>query len=149
MRAISHAVACLLLVALGAGCGDDAVVAREPATVDPAPTDPGPVVAHPEKGAGFGMAALIQGSLALTDGCLTVGGYPAMWPHGTTRDAEAQAVVLPDGAVAAVGDTVGGGGGFPYLSDLDPEVAEQFEGCPFNKAEEVAQFNAGEVVEVG
>lgn len=137
------AAAPVLLLALVAACGDD-----DSADADSSSNGNGPVVAHPAKGDGSGMEALIEGPLTLTNGCLLVGEFPVVWPYGTTWDAETEAVRLSDGQVAALGDRVSGGGGYPYLSDLGTEFAEPLADCPTNEYEEVAMFNAQEQVTV-
>ncbi len=38
-----------------------------------------------------------EGSLRTSSGCLLVGEFPAVWPHGTTWDVNGQAVQLSDG----------------------------------------------------
>lgn len=136
------AAANLLLLAAVAGCGDD-----DSADVDSSSNGNGPVVAHTAGGSG-GNGALIEGSLTMSGGCLLVSEFPVIWPYGTTWDAEAQAVRLPDGQVVALGDRVNGGGGYPYLSDLGAEFAEPLADCPTNTYEEVAMFNAEEQVTV-
>ena len=66
--------------------------------------------------------ALIEGTLALIDGCLAVGINETMfvlvWQPGTTWDAATEQVVLPGGRRAAVGDVVRGGGGYHAVADL-------------------------------
>ena len=104
----------------------------------------GPVVAHREAGDGGGMEALIEGPVALSERCLMVGEFSVIWPHGTSWDDDLGAVRLSDGRVVALGDRVSGGGGYPYLSDLGPDLAERLADCPTNAYGEVASFNAGE-----
>jgi hypothetical protein len=143
---VSHlrlAAASLLFLAPVSACGGDSS-----ADVASSSNGTGPVVAHPAEGDGSGNAALIEGPLTMSSGCLLVGGFPVVWPHGTTWDAEAQAVRLSDGQVVALGDRVSGGGGYPYLSDLGSEFAEPLAGCPTNEYGEVAMFNAGEQITV-
>ena len=94
------------------------------------------------------MAALIEGPLIMSNGCLLVGEFPVVWPYGTTWDAKGQTVQLFEGQVVALGDRVSGGGGYPYLSDLETELADPLADCPMNKYEEVATFNAGEQITV-
>ena len=94
------------------------------------------------------MQALIEGTLTLSEGCLLIGEYPVIWPHGTTWDGESQVVELPDGQVVADGDRLRGGGGFPYLSDLQARVAEPLSHCPTNEWGEIAVFNADERITV-
>ncbi|GAA4687157.1 hypothetical protein [Nocardioides nanhaiensis] len=137
-----------LLSALLPGCGQ----ADDPPTgprADTGAPEAGPVVAHLSPGAGDGMAALIQGPLELTGDCLLVGGYPVVWPHGTTWDAEAGRVRLPDGEAVGEGDRVSGGGGYLYLADLGPDLADPLAACPVNEYGEVAMFNPGEEITVG
>jgi hypothetical protein len=138
------AAATLLLVALVApSCGDagGADDVRSNSTVD------GPVVAQPE-GNGDGDDALIEGTVRLSSGCLLVGEFPVIWPHGTRWDADTEAVQLSDGQVVALGVRVKGGGGYSHMSDLRPEFAEPLAGCPTNEYEEVAMFNAAEQITV-
>jgi hypothetical protein len=144
--AVKHlglAAANVLLLALVVACGDD-----DSADVDSNSNGNGPVVAHPARGDGSGMTALIEGPLAMSKDCLLVGEFPVVWPYGTTWDAEGQTVQLSDGQVVALGDRVSGGGGYPYLSDLGTEFAEPLADCPTNKYEEVAMFNAEEQITV-
>lgn len=143
--AVKHlrlAAASLLCLALTA-CGGDAS-----ADVASSTNGTNPVVAHPAAGDGSGLDALIEGPLTMSGGCLLVGEFPVVWPHGTTWDADAQAVQLSDGQVIALGDRVSGGGGYRHLSDLGPEFAEPLADCPTNEYGEVAIFNAGEQVTV-
>lgn len=134
----------LLLLALGlVACGEGGGSGVTTST----PTGNGPVVAHPE-GSSDGMQALIQGTLSLSGGCLLVGEFPVIWPHGTTWDAENQTVELPDGHEVALGDQVRGGGGYPYLSDLRASFARPLADCPTNEYGEIAAFNADEEVTV-
>ncbi|MQW78186.1 hypothetical protein GHK92_20165 [Nocardioides sp. dk4132] len=137
------AAANLLLLALVVACGED-----DSADADPSSSGNGPVVAHRAEGDGSGDGALIEGSLAMSGGCLLVGDLPVVWPYGTTWDAEAQAVRLSDGQVVASRGRVSGGGGYHYLGDLAAEFAEPLADCPTNKYEEVAMFNAGEQITV-
>ncbi|MBC2934450.1 hypothetical protein [Nocardioides sp. zg-1228] len=137
------AAASLLVLALGAACGGD-----ESAVVASTSNGNGPVVAHPAEEDGSGASAQIEGPLSMSSGCLLVGGYPVVWPYGTTWDADAQAVRLSDGQVVALGDRVSGGGGYPHLPDLGTEFAEPLTDCPTNEYEEVAMFNAGDQITV-
>ena len=140
MGCLSLTAATVLLLTLGA-CGDDAnkQVAQANAS--------GPVVAH-YSGGGDGNAALIEGPLTMSEGCLMVGEYPVVWPHGTTWDPDQRAVLLSDGRVIALGDRVSGGGGYPHLAELETKYADPLAKCPTNKYGEVAMFNAGEEIEV-
>lgn len=131
----------LLFLAL-TGCGDDSTDSASGSN------GTGPVVAHPAAGDGSGHAALIEGPLTMSGGCLLVGEFPVVWPYGTTWDEDAQAVRLSDGRVVALGDRVSGGGGYPYLSDLRSEFAKPLADCPTNEYGEVAMFNAGERITV-
>lgn len=118
------------------------------AQVSPGPTGDDPVVAHPAAGSGLGLQALIVGSLTMSNGCLMVGEFPVVWPHGTTWEPKNQAVHLADGQVVALGDRVRGGGGYLYLSDLGADFAESLADCPTNQYGEIAVFNAGEQITV-
>ena len=94
------------------------------------------------------MAALIEGRLTMSDGCLMVREFPVVWPHGATWDAEGQAVRLADGQLVGLGDRVSGGGGYLHVAVLATEVAAPLQDCPMNKYEEVATFNPGEQLTV-
>jgi hypothetical protein len=142
VRHLRLAAANLLLLAAAAACSDQGGTASDSNT-----DGNGPVVAHPE-GNSDGADALIEGPLTMSSGCLLVGEFPVVWPHGTTWDAEGEAVQLPDGQGVALGDQVSGGGGYPHLSDLGAELAEPLAGCPTNEYEEVAMFNAEEQITV-
>ena len=137
------AAASLLVLALVAVCDGDGR-----GDVDSGSNGSGPVVAHPDRGDGSGTDALIEGPLTLSGGCLLVGEFPVVWPYGTTWDAQAQAVRLSDGQVVALGDRVSGGGGYPSLSALAAAFADPLAGCPLNRYQEVAMFNAGERITV-
>lgn len=143
VRHLRLAAASLLFLAPVAACGGE-----NSADVASSSNGTGPVVAHPAEGDGAGNDALIEGPLTMSSGCLLVGEFPVVWPHGTTWDAVAQAVHLPDGQAVALGDRVSGGGGYPYMSDLGTELAKPLADCPTNKYGEVAMFNAGERITV-
>lgn len=154
MRCAAPTLAATLVVALGAcGGGEQGKRASDgergpTASGQPGPSGSnGPVVAH-SAGSSDGASAMIEGPLTMSKGCLLVGDYPVVWPHGTTWDADQDAVILPDGQVAAVGDRVSGGGGYPYLSDLAPELADPLADCPTNEYGEIAAFNASEQITV-
>lgn len=142
-RQLSLVAAVLLVLALAAACGDDAS-----GEVQWSANVSGPVVAHAAKGDGSGDAALIEGVLTVSSGCLLVNGFPVVWPYGTTWDPGAQSVRLSDGQVVALGDRVSGGGGYPSLSALAAAFAEPLADCPMNQYQEVAMFNAGERITV-
>ena len=90
------------------------------APVDPPAADAGPVVTTGPLDAS--EEALIEGTLALIDGCLVVGTdetmFVVVWQPGTTWDAAAEQVVLPDGGRAGMGDFIVGGGGYHAVADL-------------------------------
>lgn len=87
--------------------------------------------------------------MSIDDGCLLVGDTPVVWPHGTTWDADARTVRLPQGEAIAMGDRVLGSGGYPYRSNLGDRLAEALKDCPVNAHEEVAMFNTGEQIILG
>lgn len=102
------AVAALgLLVCLGTGLWPGARAADGP--VDGAAD--GPVIANAEDWNGQPLAQ-VEGELALVDGCLLLGADVVFWPHGTSWDEERQAVQVEGAAVAVVGETFRGGGGY-------------------------------------
>ncbi|MCB0968575.1 MAG: META domain-containing protein [Ilumatobacter sp.] len=82
----------------------------------------GPVMYAARRDGGDVMAAEIIGTLELDGECLyTVFDgirYPVLWPYGTTWNAEAKSVVLPDGSTLAMGDEVYGGGGYLYADTI-------------------------------
>ena len=84
----------------------------------------------------------------MSGGCLLVGEWPVVWPHGTTWDAQGRTVHLADGEVVRLVDEVSGGGGYLHLPDLPPDLADPLADCPTDEHDEVAVFNAGEPVTV-
>jgi hypothetical protein len=122
--------------------------AREPA----GPVVDGPVFAAGDEGNGVGLTALVAGRLRMEDGCLLLAGIPVVWPYETTWDADAEAVVLSDGARAAVGDEVSGGGGYLHVDRLtaqsNGEFTERLRACPTDEWGQVAVFNRDEPVAV-
>ena len=64
-----------------------------------------------------GAVALLEGSLAVVDGCLGITGADdtdvvVVWPHGTeVTDSEPPTIDLPDVGEVTVGDEVSVGGG--------------------------------------
>jgi hypothetical protein len=98
-----------------------------------------------------GMAAEVNGVVALRDGCILVDDNPAVWPEDTSWDAENRSVRLPNGASVALGQQVYGGGG--YYDDMDvvrdlfgDDVADKAAPC-LGDTGEVAVFNPGSDVE--
>lgn len=155
VKHVRRAAAAALLVVLAAGCGAEGGAedraedrAEDGARPDAGSTETGPVVAHPSEGDGSGMTALVAGPLTMVRGCLMVGEFPVVWPHGTTWDAEDRTVQLADGQAVGLGDRVSGGGGYPHRSDLGAEFAEPLADCPTNTWEEIAMFNPGESIDV-
>jgi len=104
-----------------------------------------------------GDAAFVGGSVELDgDRLLLVlddpPGYPVIWPAGTRWQDDPPAVVLADGTVVAVGEQVGGAGGYVQPEDLPPgvgaDVAAAATGCVGDSGE-VAFFNPGSQVTPG
>lgn len=121
----------------------------------------------PPSGGGDQLAAIVGGVIVLDRGCLLLDQYahfadladppdpaavryPVIWPAGTTWDDATQTVVLPDGVRAAIGESVGGGGGYLYEDAIavvtDPNTAARAAACA-GPTGEIAWFNpGGEVV---
>ncbi len=68
------------------------------------------------------MDALIEGALAIEDGCTSIGSdghvYGLVWPAGTTWQSEASTVTIADGTVLTAGLTIASAGGQQSLDDL-------------------------------
>lgn len=93
-----------------------------------------------------GEDALITGVVALEDdGCVTVDGFVAAWPPGTTWDVVTESITLPDGSVVVEGDSVEGGGGY-HSDSLEFFVADEGAAvaldCASRRSGEVAIFNS-------
>jgi hypothetical protein len=98
------------------------------------------------------MAALIRGPVRLTGDCLFIGNDPVIWPTGTTWDDEADAVVLNDGTVVAVGATVSGGGGSLSAADVaevfNEELADAVRACAPDGRPAASVFNPDQGLQV-
>lgn len=95
---------------------------------------------------GDSEAAMIQGLLALEDGCLYVrneewGPSALLWPFGTTWDAETQEVVGLDGSRATVGERLVTGGGYGTAEHYQEQRRLIGEGL----AEAAVACTAGEI----
>ncbi|WP_135850189.1 hypothetical protein [Serinibacter arcticus] len=80
--------------------------------------------------------AEINGALTLTDGCLTVSGYPLSLPDDAVWDPEARSLLV-DGNVYATGNIVTWGGAYSSTDragDLPP-------GCPSGELAQAYTFN--------
>ncbi|MEN8040778.1 MAG: hypothetical protein ABFR95_04675 [Actinomycetota bacterium] len=105
-----------------------------------------------------GTDADVHGEVELEGNCLYLmhpdadERYPIVWPRGTSWDADESAVRLRDGTLVYPGDTISGGGGFPYASRLDDYTSaagrELAGACVDNTHDEIAVFNSGENLEV-
>ncbi|WP_346385449.1 hypothetical protein [Nocardioides sp.] len=99
-----------------------------------------------------GMAALIRGPVRLVGDCLFIGSAPVIWPTGTTWDDEADAVVLNDGTLVAVGATVSGGGGSLSAADVagvfNEELADAVRACAPNGRSAASVFNPDQRLQV-
>ncbi len=85
--------------------------------------------------------------LSLDDDCLLLDGIPVLWPEGTTWNPSAEAVRLSNGDLAAMGDSVIGGGGFyGDLQDVSrlfgSDIADSARPC-IDSTGQVAVFNLG------
>lgn len=98
----------LVLALLAGWIAYEVLVDQEEASTD------GPVIAN-EDANGYNTA-LVSGPLALTDGCLTIKDFVAVFPYGTSWDEDAQAVEFggdfDDADPVAVGEDFHGGGGY-------------------------------------
>jgi hypothetical protein len=91
-----------------------------------------------------GLDALIEGTLALHDGCVVLESedkevwYPVVWPAGTSiASSDPFVISLPSGVELAIGEKVSGGGG--YLKPESVEVEIPRECLP--ETNEIAVFN--------
>ena len=147
-----------ILVALGVwaliwGPDGDGEVPSEPLTTTiPSGNTDGPLIRASLPYDDGGEDAEVGGVLLLRDGCLVFeygedaafGHLPIIWPGGTSWDAAAEAVVLPDGERVDIGDDVRGGGGYPYadaLGWLDADAQQLAAACADSEWDEVARFN--------
>ena len=115
----------------------------------------GPVV-EGNRGSG-GDGAEVFGTLVIEESCAYLvwtepeTRYPVIWPHGTLWDADARAVVLPDGSPVHEGGEVYGGGGY-HSSNLDlytnQEGVDLLLSCVDIEYGEIAVFNSSGDVEV-
>lgn len=92
-----------------------------------------------------GMDAVVEGALALREGCVVLEGpdgqswYPVVWPSGTRIDSTDPLVLaLPSGDDLALGAAVTGGGGYLQPASMDVEIPAS---C-LPATGEVAVFNA-------
>jgi hypothetical protein len=97
------------------------------------------------------MSAIVQGRLAFTGACLTLGGVPVVWPEGTSWDEQAQILTLPSGDQVGPRTRLTGGGGYYDLDGLagvfGEPVAEAAEPC-LGETGEIAVFNPGTPVTI-
>lgn len=91
-----------------------------------------------------GNDALIEGTLALRDGCVVLEWedldvwYPVVWPARTSIASDDPFVIrLPSGAELAAGDAVTGGGGYLDPASVEAEIPEK---C-LPETNEIAVFN--------
>ena len=101
-----------------------------------------------------GSDALIEGAITYDSGCLRVGDHVAVWPHGTSWDAEDVVVVLRSGDRVGEGDVVSGSGGFAARDAFDAEAyddeGERLVADCVGDGDGVAVYNLGaEVTLVG
>ncbi|MBB2903645.1 hypothetical protein FHR75_004488 [Kineococcus radiotolerans] len=129
---ITAAVALLLLLvtACGSGVGtqnDLALIEQEGAK--PGHHVSGPLlVSAPTDPDGASLTAMVSGVVENNGDCITVGGVPVLWPHGSTWDATVQTITVPydkgaaDDVVVRIGQHVEGGGGswpLPEVNTVD------------------------------
>lgn len=130
--------AAFVLAVAVAGCGGDA--GRE--------SVPG-LLTRSEEPNQAEMSAIMRGTLELDldRGCVLLSGKPVVWPAGTTLSEDPPLLRFPNGAEAAPGDLVTGGGG-EIPADRLGDTTMSFEGdvqaardCA-PAAEEVVVFTA-------
>lgn len=118
----------------------------------------GPVLTseRPSLLGGEGMDAIVGGTVTLDDGCLyLVSGdvaVPVLWPHGTSWNDDAPAVILDDVEVEPGMQVTGSGGYVPLdrvrlATAFGAAVAAAAEACA-GPTGEIAVFNAGSDVSV-
>lgn len=100
------AAALLVLLPLLAACDSDP------------DQDAGPVITIAEREWNSYPMAVIAGTLVEEKNCLLLDDHLVFWPHGTSWDTDAHAVIQTDGSRAVVGDPYRGGGG-EYDTDVD------------------------------
>jgi len=87
-----------------------------------------PVISMSEDGGGF-PAAEVAGELKLVGGCLMLDSSAVFWPHGTTWDSQARAVVFPDDSdtpALEVGSRFAGGGGYYTVDQAIAVLGAQY-----------------------
>lgn len=100
-------------------------------------------------GDGSGMAAEVTGTVGVgSDGCVRLDGRPTVWPAGTTWDADAGAVRLPDGTLVPVGGRVTGAGGYLAPSMARTWVTPEADAIACEWDVEAAVFNPGAPVRI-
>lgn len=94
-----------------------------------------PVISMPGDDGGYPDAE-VSGELKLVGDCLMLEDSAVFWPHGTTWDANAHAVVFPDSfdtPPVDVGSSFVGGGGYYTVSQaidiLGPEYGQPLGAC--------------------
>lgn len=131
------AIVAVLMAGL-AGCSS------EPRAVDPN----APVVLISGSGDGAGADALVAGSVTVDDDrCVGLDGRLTIWPEGTTWDSASEALKLPDGTLAGVGESVTGGGFYASQEAAQATLADPNQAGRCQWGAEVAVFNPGSDVE--
>jgi hypothetical protein len=129
-RAAGGAAAALVMLTAGAVT----VAAMSGKGSDPAPAGAdGPVLTALSEPDLPTPTMTLMGDLKLRQGCLFVGASVALWPDGTTWDADGQRVLLP-GDAYALGELVAGAGRLldtgPALTRvLEPDAADAARAC--------------------
>ncbi|WP_432504572.1 hypothetical protein [Kineococcus arenarius] len=86
--------------------------------------------------------ASVHGELGHRHGCLSIGEYPAIWPHGTTWDEASRTLTLPDGTRAPIGTPLDGSGGYVSVEHILTRNAHEPRGHQAG-AQELAAFLTG------
>lgn len=110
------------------------------------PVDELPLLVNIEPLVEGGDEAEIRGALVFEGDCLFVNDngfrFPLVWPNGTAWDEDAQSVLLNDGQMAAIGQSIFGGGGYSSVdvarSLLSDDAAALVARCVDDESSEVA-----------
>ena len=94
-----------------------------------------------------GMAAALGGQLARVGPCIGMGESMVVWPEGVSWDEDAESMVLPDGTLVGLGETVSGGGGGMTTSAVNSlfgsDAADALRECEVEVGADVVVFNVG------
>ncbi|AGL21593.1 hypothetical protein [Actinoplanes sp. N902-109] len=128
------------------------VPGQPPAPVTPPPAEVLTRSADGYPRDGFGLLAVVRGTVRIAEGCLVIdgGAGPSLviWPYGTRWLADGSALVLPDGSVLRIGSSVTGGGGHTVAGRrqlrmvADAGTVERVVDCSRRTTKAVSIFNS-------